>query len=60
MNAVYGQQAHDDDDADDGEDADDDDDDYRYMMVTQDRQFPLSTPLSTFFTLTFIWIRFSS
>ena len=28
------------------------------MMVTQDRQFPLSTPLSTFFTLTFIWIRF--
>ena len=29
----------------------------RYMMVTQDRQFPLSTPLSTFLTLIFIWSR---
>ena len=27
----------------------------RYMMVTKDRQFPLSTPLSTFLTLIFIW-----
>jgi c-opsin len=27
----------------------------RYMMVTKDRQFPLSTPLSTLFTLIFIW-----
>ena len=26
-------------------------------MVTQDRQFPLSTPLSTFLTLIFIWSR---
>ena len=28
----------------------------RYMMVTQDRQFPLSTPLSTLLTLLFIWL----
>ena len=27
----------------------------RYMMVTKDRQFPLSTPLSTFLTLIFVW-----
>ena len=27
----------------------------RYMMVTRDRQFPLSTPLSTILTLIFIW-----
>ena len=27
----------------------------RYMMVTRDRQFPLSTPLSTLLTLVFIW-----
>ena len=27
----------------------------RYMMVTRDRQFPLSTPLSTILTLSFIW-----
>ena len=28
----------------------------RYMMVSQDRQFPLSTPLSTLVTLLFIWL----
>lgn len=26
------------------------------MMVTKDRQFPLSTPLSTLLTIVFIWI----
>ena len=28
----------------------------RYMMVTKDRQFPLSTPLSTVTTVISIWI----
>ena len=28
----------------------------RYMMVSRDRQFPLSTPLSTLVTLLFIWL----
>ena len=27
----------------------------RYMMVTRDRQFPLSTTTSTLLTLIFIW-----
>ena len=27
----------------------------RFMMVTRDRQFPLSTPISTILTLIFIW-----
>ena len=28
----------------------------RFMMVTKDRQFPLSTPLSTLITIVTIWL----